>query len=133
MALELLDENDRIEVKDSELEDVNDPDQDAAYTLRPISTTKQREITKRHTDHVLNRHTGRKEPKVDGDKVADDLLDFALVSWSGIVHKGKSLPCEREYKLQLDAVRKSGLLIIAGLNRTEREAQAKAESFRSPA
>ena len=130
MALELLDESDRITVRDAELEDVPDPDKDTTYTLRPITSEKQREIRKRHTTYVPNRNTGRKDPRFDEDAIQDDLLDHAIESWTGIVHKGTPLPCERQYKLKLDVLRKAALLITAGLNRSEREAAAQADSFR---
>ena len=132
MALELLSEDDRIVVKDADLEDVSDPDKDATYTLRPLTTERQRELTKRHTTYTINKQKQTKEPKVDVAALADDLIDHVLIEWTGINAKGQPLPCERQYKLKLDLVRKNALVGWAGLNRSERE-QQKTDSFRAPA
>lgn len=133
MALELLTEDDRITVKDTDLESVSDPDKDAYYVLRPLTPEKSRALRKSHTTYVINKRTHAKEPQVDDDAFADDLIDYVLVDWGGMVSKGQPLPCDRAYKLRLDFVRKAALLGIAGGNRTEREQERHAESFRQPA
>jgi hypothetical protein len=132
VALELLTEDDRIDVRDTDLDEITDPDVDAAYVLRPLSPEQSRKMRKAHTTHVINKHTHAKDPKIDDDAFADDLIDYVIVGWSGMVSKGQPLPCERIYKLRLDFVRKAALLKIAGGNRTEREQAQRAESFRQP-
>ncbi len=133
MALELLTADDRITVLDTDLDEVTDPDTEASYVLRPLSPEESRKIRKRHTTFVVNKTTHTKDPKVDDDAFADDLIDYVLVDWTGFVAQGQPLPCERVYKLRLDFVRKAALLRLAGGNRTARDPEQHAESFRQPA
>jgi hypothetical protein len=132
-VLELLTEDDRITVLDTDLDGVTDPDSEAAYVLRPLTPEQSRKLRKQHTTFVINKRTHTKDPQVNDDAFADDLIDYVLVDWSGMVSKGQPLPCERAYKLRLDFVRKAALLGLAGGNRTERAQERRAESFRQPA
>ena len=131
MPVELKDADDRIIVKDSEV--VQDGDPDTTYTLQPLFVETHREITRVHTEHVLNKRTHQREPRINWEAVADDLIDHVLVDWVGIVHKGQPLPCERVYKLKLDAARRDALLEKAGYNEVLKSPQERrAESFREP-
>ncbi len=131
MPVQLLDPDKQITVKDSELEDVSDGDPETTYTVRQIPPEVNRDITKRSTSHPPNRRTGSRETVVDHFAVFDDLLDYALIAWSGILDRGEPAPCERAYKMRLDVARKAALLSRAGVN--EVVALQKAHSFRGPA
>lgn len=130
MALQLLDEGNRIEVKDSELDDVKDGDADTVYVVRQIPPAVNKEIGKRHTTTPINRQSGQRDRVIDHAAFMDDLLDYALVDWRGILLKGNPVPCVREHKLLLDMPRKLALLGVAGLNRSASEDRDR--SFRSP-
>lgn len=125
MSLQLLEEDKRIEVIDSALPDVTDGDPETVYTVRQIPPEVNRSLGKRHTTTPINRRTGQRETVVDHEALLDDLVDYAIVSWSGILLKGEPAPCTRENKLLLDFTRKTGLLSVAGLNQVNRE-----DSFR---
>lgn len=129
MALNLLDEAARITVVDSELADVYGGDPDTTYTVRQIAPEKHKELREKHATMVLNKKTHQREEKVDTDALVEDLFDYALVDWTGILHRGQPVPCERQYKLLLDFQRKAALVAIAGMNRVE---EVRAESFRYP-
>jgi len=129
VALQLIDESDTLTVKDSDLPDVPDGDPDVVYTLRPISTETHRELAKKHTSHPINPRTHQKEDRLDGVALADDLFDYALVGWSGILWKGQPAELTRANKMKIDALRKSSMLGLAGLNQIARQPEVKAESF----
>jgi hypothetical protein len=131
MALQLLDGDTRITVKDSDLADVENGDEGTTYTVRQMPPNVTRDLSKRHTTNPINKRTGQREQVVDHMALMDDTLDYALVAWSGIQHQGKDVPCEREYKALLDVPRKVALLGLAGMNQTAPD--QKADSFRSPA
>lgn len=131
MAVQLLDDEKRIEIADSALEGVTGGDPETTYVVRQIPPAVNREIAKRHTKPTVNRATGQREQIADHTAILDDMLDYALVSWSGIQLKGVDAPCTRDNKLLLDHTRKVALIGLAGLN--EVKAHDKADSFRSPA
>lgn len=132
--LQLLTERDRIVVKDADIPGVPDPDKDATYTLRPIAKEQQRAIETANTHwEVTNKRGQEKEPVLDVGALTDDLLDYALLSWTGIIYEGQPLPCVREHKLKLDNVRTMGLLRVARSNPIERAPEVHAASFREPA
>lgn len=133
MALQLIDADDRFDVKDSDLPGVVGGDPDTTYTLRPIAVDDHRRITKERTKQVPNRRTHQNEPVTDFDAVNDDVLDFVLVDWSGILFRGQPVPCAREHKLKLDGPRRIALSNLAGMNQIRRAPEVRAESFREPA
>ena len=132
MPVQLQDADDVITAKDSELAGVTDGDPETVYTLRPISVEDHRAITKQHTKEVVNRRTHQKESEVDWGAVNDDVLDFVLRDWTGILRKGRPAPCTRENKLKLDAPRRQALSDVAGLNQVQRAPEVRAESFPEP-
>lgn len=123
MALELLRKGE-FGVQDTELKGVVDPDPEVSYQLRVITREVNREIANRHKPTIVGR-------EADLDAMLDDLIDYALVSWSGFVADGVQAPCTRENKLQLDAARKNALVVRAGSNR--RAPEVRAASFSEPA
>jgi hypothetical protein len=130
MPVQLIDEEQQIEIKDSELEDISDGDPATVYVIRQIPPAMNRQIAKRHTTTPINRRSGQRETVVDQLAVFDDLLDYALVNWRGIQHKGQDVPCTRDFKLLLDVQRKVALVQRAGQNQV---AEVREQSFRKPA
>jgi hypothetical protein len=134
MALQLLDVDDVFEVKDSDLDGVQDGDADAIYVLRKLIPEKTRSIRKAHTKHARNGRTGVMEATTDEEAIQDALIDYVLTDWRGITLKGQPAPCDRFHKVNgLDPVRKSGILVAAGMNQHARTQEERAESFRVPA
>jgi len=128
MALQLLDGDRQITVKDSELADIDGGDPGTTYTVRQISPAMNRELSKKHTKYAINKHSHTRETVIDNIELMDDLLDHALIGWTGIQHRGEPVPCVREFKLLLDYPRKAALLTLAGLNQVAPE--GRDESFR---
>lgn len=120
-------------IKESDIPEVVNPDPDVTYTCRQLSTVKFRELQKRNTRLVPNKATRGMEPDVDGEKFADDLIDWVIADWSGILSAGQPAECSRENKVRLDGQVKGGLIGVAGLNRIQEAPQQRAESFRGPA
>lgn len=133
MPVQLLDADDRIVVKDSELVGVANGDPETTYTLRPIATDDHRAIMKANTTEVVDRRSHQKVPQVDWAGVNDATLDFVLLEWSGILVKGQPAACTREHKLRLDATRRQALTDLAGMNQIARAPEVREESFREPA
>lgn len=74
---------------------------DSALLCRRVSRQKVREIERRHT-RMRFRPGGVQAPVVDDEQVADDLLDYCIVDWHGVVDsRGEAVLCERKYKLLL--------------------------------
>jgi hypothetical protein len=67
---------------------------------------------------------------VDWEAVSDDLLDYVIAGWSGIIAKGEPLPCVKVNKLLLDGPRKTAILERAGMNEIAAAPERRAESFR---
>jgi len=130
MALNLLDGTKRIEVKDSDLPDVEGGDPETVYIVRQIPPDVNRQLSQKHTTRPINRRTGQRENVVDNLALVDEMVDWALVDWRGILLNSTPVPCTSEYKQLLDYNRKVGLLSIAGLNQVAQEGSREA-SFRS--
>lgn len=133
MPVQLLDTEERRQVVDADLAGVVDGDRETIYTVRPIGIDDHRRIVKANTKEVLDRRSHTKVPVTDYLATTDDVLDFVLVGWEGILFRGKPVPCEREHKLKLDYVRKQALSDLAGMNQILRAPEVRAESFREPA
>jgi hypothetical protein len=127
MALGLLDEDAQIQVTDSDLPDIEGGDPGTVYTVRQIPPAVNRELAKKHTERPINKRTGQREQVVDNIALLDDMVDYALVSWEGVLLKGQPAPCSRENKLRLDYPRKVALMSVAGLNQIA--AEVRAQSF----
>lgn len=107
------------------------------YVLRPI--------TKAQSDALRHKHRGKKEwnrharafeyPEFNQAGYDADMLDLALVDWSGVFLRGVPAPCTRENKLRLDPLRQPLLVTKATMNRVNDaapEEDAEADSFRTP-
>ncbi len=131
MSRSLHDESQTFEVKESDIPEVVNADPDVAYTVRPLTTAKFRELQKRNTQQVVNKASRSMEAEVNGEKLADDLIDWVIADWSGIVDKGQPAECSRANKLRLDGQVKAGLIGVAGLNRIEAAPEVRTDSFRT--
>lgn len=130
MPRSLHDESSTFEVKESDIPEVMNADPDVSYTVRPLSTTKFREFQKKHTRLVPNKQTRGMESDVNGEALADDLIDWVIAGWSGILDKGQPADCSKANKLRLDGQVKQGLIGVAGLNRIEAAPAETERSFR---
>ena len=128
MALELKDESATWEVCDKDL--VPGGDKDTFYTVRRLTLEKHREITKRHTKPGNFR---RPEGKRNDEAIQDDLFDYVLENWRGVIKDGQPAPCDWDHKSLLDVPRRIALLDEAGLNEIAAMEDARDQSFRGPA
>lgn len=130
MALRLLQEGTEHDVPEAELRGVEAPDPDVIYRLRKISPARNKAVIKAHTD---DRRRGGAQV-VDQLAVIDDLVDYALTAWTGVVDgEGAPAPCTRENKLAgLDYTRKSGIVEFA-MSMDRARTEDRAASFREPA
>lgn len=124
MALELKDEHDTWPITDAAL--MTGGDKDTSYTVRRLTLDKHREITRTHTKAA----TYRKGERKDEDAIQDDLFDYVLVGWQGVVAKGQPVPCDWEHKKLIDVARRIALLDVAGMNEIAAAEDAREESFR---
>ena len=107
------------------------PDPEVVYKVRPIPLTLNRQTRKKHTK--VTRPNGIREEVFDNDAFLDDLIDYAIVDWTGLTVHGEPAPCTRENKIRgLDFPRKLAILAAAGLNRPAEAAEARDHSFRGP-
>lgn len=73
---------------------------DTRLTLRVLSEAQTRTLRKKHTKTEWQ--NGQRVQNLDGPAMADDMIDAAIVDWTGVVDtQGKPLPCERTFKLLL--------------------------------
>jgi len=132
MALQLTRQGDTITVKDSEL-GVAPSDADTSYTVQLLTRATYREIAHRHTKKRPNRRTGQMEDVTDWEAVSDDLIDYIVQGWDGVLDNGAPAPCSRENKLKLDGGRTTALMDVAGLSQIQSASEVKASSFRGAA
>jgi hypothetical protein len=73
---------------------------EATLTLRVLSEAQTKTLRKKHTKaEWVN---GQRVQTVDGAALADDMIDAAILGWTGVVDtKSVALPCERTFKLLL--------------------------------
>jgi len=73
---------------------------DTTLTLKVLSEAQTRALRKKHTKHEWA--NGQRIQTVDGAAMADDMIDLALVAWTGVRDShGQALPCERAFKILL--------------------------------
>lgn len=125
MALELKGESDTWTVTDAEV--IQGGDKETVYTIRRLTLDTHREITKKHTKPANYRRPERR----DDNAIQDDLFDYVLVGWKGVVAKGEPLPCVWEHKKLLDVARRIALLDLAGMNEIAAAEDAREDSFRA--
>ena len=123
MGIQLL--GGEVTVLDSALEDVADGDDGTSYVVRQIPPEVSKAMGKRHKQK-------RNGPVQDVDALIDDLVDYAVMSWSGVLMNGEPVACTREHKLLLDLGRKRALIALAARNRVSRT-EVREASFREPA
>lgn len=98
-------------------------------TIRPISQQKYRQVEQHRTERRLNKKTRAMEEVTDWPAVQDDLIEYAIRSWIGIVGADdQPLQCVLDAKLGLPGELKNELIQRA----MQGEAvDASAASFRS--
>ena len=73
---------------------------ESVLTLKVLSDAQTRALHKRHTTREWV--NGQRLQAVDGAAMADDMIDAAVVAWTGVKDRaGQALPCERAWKLLL--------------------------------
>jgi hypothetical protein len=136
MALQLLDEDDTITIKDSEL-GMDDGDDDTTYTVRVVAPQVIKRLRKAHTKRRPTGGQGMADV-LDAEAFGEALFDYVLTGWSGVLHRGVAIGPDDmvqtsagavKAKTQLDGSRKAALLERAGANQTG--AEGRAESFRT--
>lgn len=134
MARELMTEDDQVEVCETDLTGLADADPDVFYTIRKLTPQVHRQIIKKHTKTTgFERGVGKVE-KTDGFAATDDIVDYVLVGWRGMLLKGQPAPCVRDLKLAgLDLDRKKAIVDRAGMNEIARAPERRAESFQESA
>lgn len=135
MAIKLLDEDDTITVKDSDL-GLDDGDEGTTYTVRVVAPQVVKRIRKAHTKKRPTGGQGMADV-LDTEAFGEALFDYVLAGWSGVLHRGAAIgPDEMiqtstgavKAKTQLDGSRKAALLERAGANQTV--AEGREDSFR---
>lgn len=121
------------EVRDADLEGVEDTDPDTVYTLRPLTRDTILEIEAKHTKRRPNRVTHQMEDVLDQRAALEDKLDYILLDWAGVVYEsGEPVPCTRDAKLAcINGARQVALFRLADVNRVDKA--ARAATFREPA
>ena len=93
---------------------------EAVLVCRRVGRLKQREIEKRHTTTAF-RQPGVEVPVMDIQLVEDDLLDYAIVEWRGVVDPADNeVPCNRAHKIALPQPAAQGVLVICSSQLTTR-------------
>lgn len=129
MARNLRQAADEFDVPEVELR-IEDPDPDVTYRLRALTRETYKQTVKAHTRRGPMTRAGQPTEVVDGPGIAEDLLDHALVGWSGILVGGEPAPCTRETKLLLDPVIADRLIDRAGRSEIVGQEARRPESFR---
>lgn len=135
-GLRLLDDDETFEVTDEEIGLVAGLP-DVRYTLRSITKAQIEALkTKHRGTKEWNKSTRQREYGDFNQAGYDaDMLDLALVDWTGITRRGKPAPCDRENRQRLDPVRQQLIVTKATMNRVEDVAapveDAEADSFRA--
>lgn len=138
MAIKLLDEDDTITVKDSELS-VENGDDGTTYTVRVVTPQYIKTLRKQHTKKRPTGGQGMADA-FNAEAFSEAMWDHVLLSWTGVQHRGKEIAADElvqtsagpvKAKTQLDGSRKVALMDLAGANQTVGEGHA--ESFRPPA
>lgn len=130
--LQLID-GEQFEVRDSEVPGIVNGDPETTYTLRTIGVDDHRRLRTHNTTYIPNPRTLTKDPVVNLEALNDDILDFVLQDWNGLLVRGQLAPCTRDHKLKLDGPRRAALCDLAGMNRIARAPEVRAASFREPA
>jgi hypothetical protein len=131
MARPLLTEDHQFDVQEKDLGVAPPIDDEAVYTLRPITVEYARRVYKTHTHQELNRRTHQKDDHVDTVAAVNDLLDYCLVAWAGVVDRGQPVACVLANKLRLPSNIQTALIELAQQGQVTPEATSA--SFRQPA
>jgi len=131
MPRQLQSDDYTFEVKETELDDVQNADPQVVYVLRELTTKKWRELNKSYSRKVPNKVTKRMEDVLDQEAFADAIVEYVVVDWRGIVERGGTpAPCTTENKHRLDSVLKGALVSKAGQTQIVEASEARDASFR---
>lgn len=131
MARKLLQEDQFIPVKETDLQLSFKPDVEAVYHLRPLTSNKAREIANAHTAHVFSRRTHKQEDVPDVKAINEATLDYVIAKWDGVTNgTGAAAPCDLEHKIKLPIDLQVALIDRAQIGD---DAEQQAASFRRPA
>lgn len=131
MAVKLTKTGDTITVTDADLVAGGDPN--TTYMLQLVTRHDYRELVRKNTTKKPNPRSRAMEDVTDMEALGDDLVDFVLQGWSGVVDdSGADAPCSRENKLLLDAGRTQAMQDRAGVSQVQQGDEGRAESFRRP-
>lgn len=85
---------------------------DSVFSLRIIPDEVDKEIRKRHTRQTFQKKTRSMVDKLDDANYISDLIDYAIVGWSGLkaATTGADLPCTAEMKARLPEKFKADIL-----------------------
>lgn len=140
MAIQLLDDDDVITVKDSDL-DVANGDDGTTYTVRVVTPQYVKTLRKLHTKKRATGGQGMADV-FNAEAFSEAMWDYVLMAWTGVVHPETKQPIDPDEmvatkygpvkaKTRIDGSRKLALMDLAGANQTVGEGHA--ESFRAPA
>lgn len=132
MAVVLQSKDTTFEVKDSDLGLADGGDPNTVYTLRQLTRADYKRVMAANTKQVMNRATRGFASEIDHLAAEEDLLDYALVGWSGVVMAdGTPAECSRDNKLNgLPSTVLSALLERAGLRTIQAGEADRQASFR---
>lgn len=129
MPLQLQTEDDQIVVKDTELVEQGDPE--TTYTVRFVTRETYQRVSTKHSARFGGRRGLKLQEQIEfAVAVNEELIDYALVSWTGVLINGQPAPCDTVHKKMLDGERAQGLLAKAGVNQIAAGEAARAASFR---
>lgn len=76
---------------------------DSVFSLRIVPDEVDKDIRKRHTKQVWQKKTRSMVDKLDEPSYIADLIDYAIVGWSGMkaASTGAELPCSTEMKTRI--------------------------------
>ncbi len=130
MARALARDDDKITVREADLELSIPTDPEVRYTLRSIGLEEARAVIKKHTKTVPRR--GRNDEVVNTGAVHEELLGACLLGWEGIVDQGQPVPCTVEHALRLPGAIQFALVERAQAGQVI-PSDLRAASFRQPA
>jgi hypothetical protein len=107
-------------------------DEEHSYTLRRVPQEMVAEIRKRHTTRV-ERAGGPPRGEIDHDAINQDMLDYAIQSWTGICGPGGTeAPCTAANKAALPNAEKFRIIAALGAVNLQAETGADLKNLSGP-
>lgn len=127
MSRQLLGRDVLVPIPESAL-GLRDPDPEAVYHIRIITSDIARELSGRHTKRVPNPRTQRMEDETDFAGLQEAFLDHVIGDWTGVHDQGQPAPCDLAHKRKLPIDVQVALIERARMGVPTADAQAA--SFR---